>query len=99
VREATVHPVVGPLFHRVLFEELVPGSGLDREDALRFAEQVWERFRNPFLAHRIADIANDHDAKLAKRVGEFLCWVSAAANPPAMPELAKLASHAGAPVS
>lgn len=86
---------------RIFVSEVVPGfaaHGLG-DQAAAYVLQTMARFRNPFLAHRIADIANDHDAKLAKRVGEFLCWVSAAANPPAMPELAKLASHAGAPVS
>ena len=86
---------------RVFVAEVVPGfaaHGLG-DQAAAYVLQTMARFRNPFLAHRITDIANDHDAKIAKRVGEFLRWVSAATNPPAMPELVKLASHTGVSVS
>lgn len=68
VREATGHPEIGPLFRRVLFDELVPGSGLDRAAALRFAEQVWERFRNPYLEHEWRMIATNQAEKTRLRV-------------------------------
>ena len=34
-----------------------------------------ERFANPFLDHRIADIAQNHAQKLERRIGAFLAWV------------------------
>lgn len=68
VHEATEHPIVGRFFHRLLFQELVPGSGLDVEDARRYAEQVWERFRNPRLEHEWRVIATNQAEKLRHRV-------------------------------
>lgn len=52
----------------VAFEEIVPTIAYRVADAAEFADQVFERFANPFLAHRLADIANNHEAKLAVRV-------------------------------
>ncbi len=47
--------------------------------ALRFAEEaaayrrtVMERFGNPFLRHQIADIATNHEAKKARRIGTLV---------------------------
>ena len=68
VHEATEHPVVGRFFQRLLFEELVPGSGLDQGDAREYAAQVWERFRNPLLEHEWRVIATNQAEKLAHRV-------------------------------
>ena len=33
-----------------------------------FADQTWDRFRNPFLNHRLADIAAHHDDKVKIRL-------------------------------
>ncbi|MCY2966212.1 MAG: altronate dehydrogenase [Planctomycetota bacterium] len=52
----------------VAFEEIVPTIAHRVEDAALFADQVFERFANPFLAHRLADIANNHEAKVAVRL-------------------------------
>jgi tagaturonate reductase len=34
-----------------------------------------ERFRNPFLDHRLSDIAQGHTAKLGNRIAAFVAWV------------------------
>jgi tagaturonate reductase len=33
-----------------------------------------DRFSNPFLDHRLADIAQNHEEKLQRRIGAFLTW-------------------------
>lgn len=33
-----------------------------------------DRFANPFLDHRLSDIAQNHEAKLGHRIGAFLDW-------------------------
>ena len=38
------------------------------EDGALFADQVFERFANPFLAHRLVDIAKNHEAKVNVRL-------------------------------
>ena len=38
------------------------------EAAMAYLEQVKERFNNPFLAHRLADIAQNHGEKIRRRM-------------------------------
>ena len=45
------------------FEEIVPTIEDRAPDAHAFAESVLERFANPFLDHRLTDIATNHAAK------------------------------------
>jgi tagaturonate reductase len=68
VREAAEHPGLGPLLHRILFEELVPGTDLPADAAEAFAKAVVDRFRNPWLDHRWRVIATNQTAKMTLRV-------------------------------
>ncbi len=68
VREATEHPTLGPFLERLLFDEIVPGSGLPLEEARAFARTVLDRFRNPWLEHRWDVIAANQTPKLRVRV-------------------------------
>ena len=68
VREAVEHPAVGPWLRDLLFEEIVPVLEGRVADPRAFAEQTLERFANPFLHHRLADIALNHEAKLKTRL-------------------------------
>ncbi|MBE7183457.1 MAG: mannitol dehydrogenase family protein [Methylobacterium mesophilicum] len=72
--------------------EVLPGfraKGMGAE-AEAYVATTLERFRNPFLDHRLSDIATHHAAKIGKRVGGFVSWVGGAA---ALPELEKLSSQ------
>ncbi len=40
----------------------------ERDAALAYLDDVRERFLNPFLAHRLADIAGNHDMKKTRRL-------------------------------
>jgi tagaturonate reductase len=68
VREAVEHPMLGAFLQRLLFDEIVPGSGLAADDALPFARSVVERFGNPWLEHRWHVIATNQTPKLRLRV-------------------------------
>jgi len=57
VREALEHPVWGPKFIQGLFDEIVPGLPLDRAEMTQYANETLERFRNPYIKHKLADIA------------------------------------------
>lgn len=68
VLAAVQHEAVGPWLRRMLFEEIVP-TVADRVDGAEpFAQQVLERFANPFLEHKLADIALHHDTKVQVRL-------------------------------
>lgn len=68
VRQAAEHPEVGPWLRDVLFEEIVPVLEGRVDDPRGFAEQTLERFANPFLEHKLADIALNHEAKVRTRL-------------------------------
>jgi tagaturonate reductase len=57
--------------------EVIPGfaaRGMG-EMALPYVGTTIERLRNPFLNHRIADIAQNHSTKVDRRIRSFLAWV------------------------
>ena len=53
---------------RLLMEELVPCLMGRCEDPEGFARDVLDRFRNPFLEHRLASIALQHETKVRVRL-------------------------------
>jgi tagaturonate reductase len=68
VREAVNDPELGAWLERLLFEEIVPTLEGRVEKPKEFARQVLERFRNPFVEHKLADIAVHHDSKVQVRL-------------------------------
>lgn len=68
VREAVNDPELGAWLGRLLFEEVVPVLGGRVEDPAGFAREVLERFKNPFLEHRLSDIAKQHAEKVEVRL-------------------------------
>jgi tagaturonate reductase len=68
VRQAVLDPQIGQWLRRLLFEEIVPVLEGRTESPGQFARQTLERFANPFLEHRLADIALHHDVKFQTRL-------------------------------
>jgi tagaturonate reductase len=68
VREAALHPHLGAFLHRLLFEEIVPGTDLRADAAEAFGRAVVERFKNPWLDHEWRVIATNQTAKMRLRV-------------------------------
>lgn len=70
VREAMVAPALLEPLQQMLDDEVIPtlSSRLPRDRLIRYRDITLERFANPFLDHRLADIAQNHDAKLARRI-------------------------------
>jgi tagaturonate reductase len=68
VRESMEHPRLGAFLYRLLFDEIVPGSGLPVDEARAFARSVVDRFRNPWLEHGWHVIATNQTPKLRLRV-------------------------------
>ena len=52
----------------VLFEEIVPPIADRVDDAEGFARATLERFANPFLSHKLSDIALNHETKVQTRL-------------------------------
>jgi tagaturonate reductase len=68
VRQAVLDPQIGAWLRGLLFEEIVPTLAGRTDAPQRFAEQTLERFANPLIEHRLADIALHHDVKLRTRL-------------------------------
>ena len=88
VREALPSPAGGRC-RTVLEEEVMPGfAAAGREaEARAYLATTLERFANPFLDHRIADIAQNHAEKVERRVAAFLGWARAAGDRTPKPRL------------
>ena len=56
VRDACQHPVVGRYIHRVMFDELLETLNLPKEELVKFANDVLDRFNNPFVDHQVTSI-------------------------------------------
>jgi tagaturonate reductase len=68
VKQALSDPGIAAWLEKLLFEEIVPvlvGRVVEPE---AFARQTLERFRNPFLEHKLADIVVHHAAKVPVRL-------------------------------
>ncbi len=68
VREAVEHPEIGPWLEDLLSGEIVPVLEGRVEDPAGFARTTLDRFRNPFLEHKLSSIALNHEAKVKVRL-------------------------------
>lgn len=56
-------------------DEVLPVFAAAGDDtAVAYVDQTLDRFANPFLDHRLSDIAQGHREKLQRRLGGFLAW-------------------------
>lgn len=67
VRDACQHEVIGKYIHRVMFDELMETLNLPKDELVKFAEAVLERFNNPFVDHQVTSIMLNSFPKYATR--------------------------------
>lgn len=68
VRECLAHPELSAWLESLLFDEIVPVLEGRCEDPEGFARATLDRFRNPFLEHKLSSIALNHEAKVEVRL-------------------------------
>lgn len=68
VQTVMAHAAASRWVRDVMYEEIVPTLAYRCEGVGLFADQTWDRFRNPFLNHRLADIAVNHADKIKIRL-------------------------------
>lgn len=68
VLQVMTDPAASRWVRDLLYEEIVPTLAYRCEGVALFADQTWDRFRNPFLNHRLADIAAHHADKVKIRL-------------------------------
>lgn len=70
VAEAVDHDVVGPWMRHLLETEIVPTLDLPGAEIEEFTRVTWDRFRNPFIHHRLQSILLNATAKIPSRLGD-----------------------------
>ena len=75
--------------------EVLPGFAANSmgDEAKAYVATTLDRFLNPFLDHRIADISQHHPEKVARRIHAFLDWADSAGSPSGMLMLRQIAAR------
>ncbi len=68
VREAVEDKQTGPFIKDAIFEEIIPTLDLPAEELEQFANDVIERFQNPFIRHELISISLNSVSKYKVRV-------------------------------
>ncbi|GAB3822003.1 hypothetical protein GCM10028895_25370 [Pontibacter rugosus] len=68
VREAVEDEQTGTFIREAIFQEIIPTLDLPAEELEQFANDVIERFQNPFIHHELISIALNSISKYKVRV-------------------------------
>ncbi len=68
VREAVENPTVGAFIKETIFDEIIPTLDLPKEELEQFANDVLDRFMNPFIHHELISISLNSVSKFKVRV-------------------------------
>jgi tagaturonate reductase len=68
VKETVEHPIVGPFMKSLIFDEIIPTIDLPADELGDFANEVVERFMNPFIRHELQTISLNSISKFKVRV-------------------------------
>ncbi len=73
----------------IYIEEVLPGfvAAGEADGTERYIEITMERFANPFLDHKLEDIAQNHGEKLDRRIAAFVRWAQEHGDTGAKPRL------------
>lgn len=79
VRERMAQAALATRLRAVLDDEVRPAfdAAGEGDGIAAYVATTLERFANPFLDHRLEDIAQNHAEKLRRRIGAFLDWARA----------------------
>lgn len=68
VREVVENKKMEVFLHQVLFDEVIPTINMSKTELESYTQEVLDRFRNPFIKHRLLDIALNSISKFKVRV-------------------------------
>jgi tagaturonate reductase len=68
VKETVDNVFTGAFVNKAIFEEINDVLPMDKNELNSFAEEILDRFRNPFIKHKLADIALNSISKFKVRV-------------------------------
>lgn len=70
VAEAMGHTQFGPWLEKLVEDEVLPTLEVPAEEASNFVAATWDRFRNPYIEHRLRSILLNASAKIPSRLGD-----------------------------
>ena len=77
VKESIDNNFTGKFIHETVFSEIIDTLEMDKSELNNFAEEVFDRFRNPFIKHLLSSIALNSISKFKVRVlPSLLAYVS-----------------------
>ncbi len=68
VEEVTKDPAMSKFLEHIIYEEIIPTLDLPKSELEEFANDVLERFRNPFIRHELISITLNSISKFKVRV-------------------------------
>ena len=68
VKESVDNDFTGPFIHEAVFEEIVSTLHMDKQELKSFSDEIFDRFRNPFIIHNLSSIALNTVSKFKVRV-------------------------------
>lgn len=68
VKESVDNPFTSNFINKVVFDEIIDTLEMDREELNTFADEIFDRFRNPFIVHNLSSIALNSISKFTVRV-------------------------------
>ncbi|MDZ4392750.1 mannitol dehydrogenase family protein [Cypionkella sp.] len=75
VRELMANPAIRARLEALYTTEVLPGFAVHGiAEAPAYVAATLDRFANPYLDRRLADIAQNHAEKIRRRIGAFLTW-------------------------
>ena len=83
VREILADSIIKSRLQHLYQTEVLPGFAAHamQDEAAAYVARTLERFANPFLDHRMSDIAQNHSAKIERRIKAFIAWCATGTPP------------------
>ena len=68
VKQSVDNKFTGPFIHKAVFDEISDTLEMDRNELNSFSDEIFDRFRNPFIIHNLSSIALNSISKFTVRV-------------------------------
>lgn len=68
VKQTVDNPFTGSFINKAVFNEIIDTLPMDKTELNSFAEEIFDRFRNPFIVHNLSSIALNSISKFKVRV-------------------------------
>ncbi|MGE5943968.1 MAG: tagaturonate reductase, partial [Flavobacteriales bacterium] len=68
VKQSVDNAFTGAFINKAVFNEIIDTLDMDKAELINFADEVFDRFRNPFIIHNLSSIALNSISKFKVRV-------------------------------